>query len=200
MKKYFPSFLTFGFLAICASAASAHPGHGTANGFLPGAAHPLTGLDHILAMIAVGLWAAQLVNLGSGKKALWIIPAAFMTMMAIGGALGMTHIVQLSLAEVGIGASVLVLGVLIAAAVKLPLPVSAAIVGCFAVCHGFVHGAEMPKAISGWSYGVGFITATFALHAAGISAGLLTQDGIAPKIVRFSGVAIAVAGVVLLAG
>lgn len=200
MKKYFSCLLSLGFLTFCATSALAHPGHAPANGFMQGVAHPLTGLDHILAMFAVGLWAAQLVNLRSDKRVLWIIPAVFVSMMAIGGALGMSHIVQLPLVEIGIGASVLILGVLIAAAVQLPLPISAAIVGGFAVFHGFAHGAEMPDTISGLSYGAGFIVATIALHAAGISAGLLTQRGITPKLVRFGGLAIAMAGVILLAG
>lgn len=200
MKKYFPSLLTFGFLAFCATSAFAHPGHLPADGFLHGAEHPLTGIDHILAMFAVGLWASQLASLRQDKRALWMVPAAFVTMMAIGGAVGMSHVVQLPLVEVGIGASVLILGVLIAAAVELPLLASAAIVACFAVFHGFAHGAEMPETLSGLSYGAGFITATIALHAAGIGAGLLTQHGISPKLIRFSGIAIALAGIILLAG
>ena len=200
MKKYFPSLFTCGFLALCVTSALAHPGHLPADGFLHGAEHPLTGLDHILAMFAVGLWATQLANLHSSKKALWMVPAAFVSMMAISGAVGMSHLVQLPLVEVGIGASVLILGILIAAAVELPLPISAAIVGCFAIFHGFAHGAEMPETVSGLSYGMGFVAATIALHAAGIGAGLLSQRGLSPKLVRFGGVAIALAGIVLLAG
>ena len=198
MKKYFLPLMTFGLVAIGATAALAHPGHLPANGFWHGAEHPLTGLDHILAMFAVGLWAAQLANLRDNKKALWMVPAAFVSMMAVGGALGISHLVQLPLLEIGIAASVLILGVLIAAAVTLPLPVSAMIVGCFAIFHGFAHGAEMPATASGLSYGAGFIAATIGLHAAGIGAGMLTQRGISPKLLRYSGAAIALAGIMLL--
>lgn len=191
--------MTFGLLAIGATAALAHPGHLPADGFWHGAEHPLTGIDHILAMVAVGLWAAQLANLKNNKTALLAVPAAFVSMMAVGGALGMTHIVQLPAVETGIGASVLILGVLIAAAVELPLLASAAIVGCFAVFHGFAHGAEMPATASGLSYGAGFIVATIGLHLTGIGAGILAQRGISPKLLRYSGAAIALAGIVLLA-
>lgn len=190
--------MTLGLLAMGATAALAHPGHLPADGFWHGAQHPVTGLDHILAMIAVGLWAAQLANLRDKKTALWMVPAAFVAMMAVGGALGVSHLVQLPMVEIGVAASVLVLGVLIAAAVKLPLPVSALIVGCFAIFHGFAHGAEMPTTASGLSYGAGFVIATICLHAAGIGAGMLTQRGISPKLLRYSGAAIALAGVVLL--
>ena len=117
--------------------AHAHPGH-DASGFSAGVAHPVHGLDHILAMVAVGLWAAQL-----GGRAKWLVPASFISVMAIGGALGMAGM-PLPFAEQGIFASVLILGVLIAAAVRLPLAASMAIVGLFALCHGHAHGLEMP--------------------------------------------------------
>lgn len=194
MKKHFPALMTLCALALCATSAFAHP----AGGFLYGAEHPLTGIDHILAMLAVGLWASQLANLRD-KKALWMVPAAFVTMMAISGVLGMSHLVLLPSVEVGIGASVLILGILIAAAVELPLTVSATIVGCFAVLHGFAHGVELPETVSGLSYAAGFIAATLALHAAGIGAGFLTQRELSPKLLRLSGVAIALAGIILLA-
>jgi urease accessory protein len=200
MKKHFPALMTLCALALCATSAFAHPGHIPTGGFLYGAEHPLSGIDHILAMLAVGLWAAQLANLHSDKRTLWKIPAAFVSMMAIGGVLGMSHLVLLPSVEVGIGASVLILGILIAAAVELPLPVSATIVGCFAILHGFAHGAEMPETVSTLSYSAGFILATITLHATGIGIGLLTHRGISPKLVRFSGVAIALAGIILLAG
>src|SRR5580698_8957387 len=133
--------------------AHAHPGHDT-SGFSAGVAHPLHGLDHILAMVAVGLWAAQL-----GGRAKWLVPASFVSVMALGGALGMAG-VAIPFAEQGIFASVLILGVLIAASVRLPLAASMSIVGLFALCHGHAHGTEIPAAASGFNYALGFVLAT----------------------------------------
>ena len=147
----------------------AHPGHDTAS-FGAGLVHPLGGLDHILAMLAVGLWVAQL-----GGRARWMAPATFIGVMTLGGALGLAH-VSLPFVEQGILLSVLVLGVLIAAAVRLPLVASAAIVGLFALCHGFAHGAEMPDTAAGFTYGAGFALATALLHGSGLLAGRMTAQ------------------------
>src|ERR1035437_488964 len=132
-------------LVFIPSLAQAHPGHnpGWANGLL----HPVSGLDHICAMIAVGLWAAQ-----RSGRAIWIVPLTFVSVMALGGLLGMNG-VRVPLVEQGIAASVLVLGLLIAAAVRLPLAASVLVVGIFAVFHGYAHGAEMPPTASGLTYG-----------------------------------------------
>ena len=173
------------FLSL-AGFAQAHPGHG-GEGF----AHPLHGLDHLLTMLAVGLWAAQL-----GGRAKWAVPAAFVSMMALGGALGMAG-VAVPFAEQGIVASVLVLGVLIAAAVRLPPAASMAVVGIFALCHGYAHGAEMPATAAGFSYGLGFVGATALLHACGIGAALAMQQLAETRWLRATGVAICAASVML---
>ena len=142
-------------------------------------------------MLAVGLWAAQL-----GGRAKWAVPAAFVSMMALGGALGMAG-VAVPFAEQGIVASVLVLGVLIAAAVRLPPTASMAVVGIFALCHGYAHGAEMPATAAGFSYGLGFVGATALLHACGIGAALAMQQLAETRWLRATGVAICAASVML---
>jgi urease accessory protein len=174
------------------SLAQAHPGppghtHGFANGLL----HPLTGLDHICAMVAVGLWAAQ-----RGGRALWLVPATFVSVMIIGGILGMGH-AGIPYVEQGIAASVLVLGILIAGAVRLPLAANTAIVGLFALFHGYAHGAEMPATASGLAYGVGFVIATASLHLSGIGLGLLAKQFASANLIRYVGGAIAACGVYL---
>lgn len=141
-------------------AALAHPGH--AEGAMAGLLHPLTGIDHILAMLAVGLWGAQL-----GGRAQWLLPASFMAFLALGGALGMGG-AALPMVEAGIVTSVLLLGLLIGFAVKLETMPAALIVGGFAVFHGYAHGIEMPAMGNAWLYGVGFVTASAALHGAGL--------------------------------
>ena len=178
------------FLSLAAF-AQAHPGHG-AGGFANGFAHPLHGLDHVLAMLAVGLWAAQL-----GGRAKWLVPASFTGVMALGGALGMAG-VALPFAEQGIAASVLILGVLIAAAVRLPLAASMGIVGLFALCHGHAHGAEMPVNAVGAVYALGFTAATALLHGCGIGLGVMMQGTAKADWLRAGGVAISAAGLLLL--
>jgi urease accessory protein len=172
--------------------AQAHPGAtGHTHGFSNGLLHPLTGLDHIGAMFAVGLWAAQ-----RGGRAQWVVPLAFVSIMVIGGILGMGG-VGIPYVEQGIAASVLVLGIFIAAAVRLPLPASVAVVGFFALFHGYAHGAEMPASASGLNYGIGFVIATAALHLAGLGLGLAAQKFKSEKIIRRAGGAIAAGGVYL---
>jgi urease accessory protein len=171
--------------------AEAHPFHGAANGFAGGLGHPLSGLDHILAMVAVGLWAAQL-----GGRSRWMVPATFVSLMVVGGALGMAG-VHIPAVESGIAASVLVLGVLIAAAVRLPMFAGMALAGIFAIFHGHAHGTEIPAAASGFTYAAGFVLATIALHACGIGLGMLAQKRMAMPALRLAGAAIAVAGICL---
>jgi len=193
MKENRPSpsaFLVTTALMLIPVLAHAHPGH-NGTGFAHGFIHPLSGLDHLLAMFAAGLWAAQL-----GGRALWAVPAAFLSVMTLGGALGAAH-VQIPFIDQGILLSVLVLGVLIAAAVRLPLAVSMAIVGLFALCHGIAHGAEMPENAAGFAYGAGFVLTTALLHACGIAAGLMTKRVASRQWMRFAGAAIAMAGVML---
>jgi urease accessory protein len=143
--------------------AQAHPGHG--GGYLAGLTHPFTGLDHLLAMLAVGVWAAQL-----GGRAKWLVPASFIACMAVAASVGMSGI-ALPLVESGIATSVLLLGLLIAFSIKLPTALSASIVGLFAVFHGYAHGAEMPLLSTPWLYGIGFLLATAALHGTGLLLG-----------------------------
>ena len=171
--------------------AQAHLGHGLANSFASGLNHPLHGLDHMLAMVAVGLWAAQ-----QGGRALWAIPCAFVSLMILGGALGMAGM-HLSMVETGILVSVLVMGILIAAAARLPLVASLALVGLFALFHGHAHGTEIPVAASGVSYGIGFVIATIALHGCGIAIGLLAQKRLPVPAIRFAGATIAISGLCL---
>ena len=175
--------------------AQAHPGHEGHEltwDFSAGFAHPVSGLDHLLAMLAVGLWAAQL-----GARARWLVPAAFVGVMALGGALGGAGVTMPGL-EQGIAASVLVIGLIIAASVRLPIVAGMALVGGFAVFHGVAHGAEMPAAADGLGYGAGFVAATALLHAAGVGLGLLTGK-VSACVPRLAGWGIAAAGVGMLA-
>lgn len=181
------------FLALPAL-AHAHTGAGSTHGFVHGLEHPIFGLDHLLAMIAVGLWAAQ-----TGGRALWAVPATFVGVMALGGALGMAG-VAVPFIEPGILTSVLLLGLLIAFAVRLPLAASMALVAVFAVFHGTAHGAEMPTDASGLAYATGFLLATAALHAAGIALGFGIKRATPAPLTRFAGAAIAVAGAWLALG
>jgi urease accessory protein len=171
--------------------AQAHPGHGSSIGFTSGMIHPMTGLDHILAMVAVGMWAAQL-----GGRRLWALPAAFLCLMSAGGLIGMAGF-HFPMIEAGILASVLVLGLLIAGAVRLPMWSSLALVGLFAFCHGHAHGSELPAGASGLTYGVGFVLSTALLHLAGIGLGLAVQKKLPAAAFRFAGATIAIAGLCL---
>jgi urease accessory protein len=181
--------------ALAPLMAQAHPGHGPANSFASGLNHPLSGWDHILAMVAVGLWAAQM-----GGRSLWAVPAAFVSLMTVGGALGMLG-VPLPMVETGILVSVLALGMLIVAAARLPLAVSMGIVGVFALFHGHAHGTEIPAAASGLNYALGFVLGTALLHACGIGVGLLAQKRfIGPSALRLAGAAIVLGGLCLWLG
>jgi urease accessory protein len=180
-------------LALAALAATTAPAFAHLNpeehgSFMAGFSHPLFGLDHILVMVAVGLWAAQI-----GGKALWAVPAAFVTTMAVGFGLALSGI-DLPFVEPAILASVVALGLLVAMAVKLDTAMSAAIVAVFALFHGHAHGGELGSA-GAVTFGVGFVIATALLHGAGIALGL----GIA----RLSGGAVAariIGGLTALAG
>ncbi|TPL57919.1 protein hupE [Mesorhizobium sp. B2-4-2] len=153
-------------LMAAAMPAYAHVGAGTTSSFAAGFMHPLSGLDHMTVMVAVGLWAAQ-----KGGKAMWAWPAAFVGVMLAGGALGMLH-VPLPFVEPGILASVVALGLFVALAVDLPVTAGVAIIGAFALFHGHAHGTEVPENAAGLEYMAGFAVATALLHAVGIAAGL----------------------------
>lgn len=181
-------------LLLSAGPAFAHTGIGTTVGFIHGFGHPIGGLDHILAMVAVGILAAQM-----GGRALWLVPAAFVGMMALGGALGMAgH--GLPFVELGITGSIVVLGAVIAVGRTLPVPAAMALVGLMAVFHGHAHGTEMPVSASGLEYGLGFILATALLHAVGIGLAIgaaRVKAAAAPLALRIGGGAIAAAGLAL---
>jgi len=187
-----------GTLALAPAAAFAHPGHGDAHGFSHGFLHPIGGLDHVLAMVAVGIFAATL----SGR-ALWAVPATFVALMAVGGAAGMAGI-GVPFVELGIALSIVVLGAAVALGWKnWPLGAAMALVGFFAIFHGHAHGTEMPTDTSGLSYAAGFMLATALLHAAGIGLGIVIgQLGTtrAPLATRALGVLVAVAGIGVLSG
>ncbi|MER8463058.1 HupE/UreJ family protein [Mesorhizobium sp. M1396] len=173
--------------------AYAHVGIGTTSSFAAGFMHPLSGLDHMTVMIAVGLWAAL-----KGGKAVLAWPAAFVGVMLAGGALGMLHM-PLPFVEPGILASVVVLGLLVALAVDLPVSAGVAIIGLFALFHGHAHGTEVPENASGLEYMAGFAVATALLHATGIAAGL--GFGIRfRRLARAAGAACAAIGVGLVFG
>jgi urease accessory protein len=172
-------------------AASAHTGVGDTAGFWAGLGHPVGGADHMLAMVAVGLWAAQM-----GGKALWAVPGTFVAAMLVGGVLGVAG-VPVPYVEQGILVSVLVLGVLISAATTVPLTASALMVGMFAVFHGHAHGAEMPLGLGVFSYSFGFALATALLHGVGIGFGIALQKQNIARLVRFAGTAITLGGVYL---
>jgi urease accessory protein len=158
--------------------------------------HPVTGLDHVLAMVAVGILAALL-----GGRAIWLVPASFVAMAAVGGLLGVQG-VPVPFVEFGISASVVLLGLAIALQARLPLGWTVGLVGLFGLYHGYAHGAEMPADASGFAYGVGFLAATAMLHIAGIGLGLGIAHMARRSATRFAqagGAAIALAGIVLLA-
>lgn len=180
-------------LALGAGPAFAHPGHIETSSFAAGIAHPLSGLDHIAVMIAVGLWAAL-----KGGRALWVWPAAFVGLMLAGGALGMTH-VALPFVEPGILASVVALGLLVALAVDLPVITGAAIVGVFALFHGHAHGSEAASNISGLEYMAGFAVATATLHLVGIAFALMmTRANLRPCIRAAGALCVVVGGALAL--
>lgn len=173
--------------------ALAHTDGGASSaGFLSGLLHPVTGLDHVIAMVAVGLWGAQL-----GAPAMWMLPVAFPMIMALGGAVGAAGL-PLPGIEIGIAASGLLLGLAVAGNVRPPLPLAVVLVGLFAVFHGYAHGAEMPGFANPLAFAAGFVIATGLLHLSGIVVGLLwSWPGGVPWgrwVVRGAGATIAAVG------
>jgi urease accessory protein len=162
-QSIFKTVLSVLILSFLPSLVHAHVGVGAASGWVHGMLHPFLGLDHLCAMLAVGLWAKQM-----GGRATWSIPLTFVSVMALGGLLGLTAM-PLPFIEGGILLSLLALGFLVAAAIQLPLLVSASIVAVFALFHGYAHGAEMPQSASGLGYALGFMLSTAMLHFAGIA-------------------------------
>jgi urease accessory protein len=173
--------------------ALAHEG-GVAGGLASGFTHPIFGLDHVVAMVAVGLWGAFL-----GQPAIWLLPVVFPVVMAFGGLLVISG-VPIPAVETGIAASAVALGAMVALALRPPLWVAAVLVGAFAIFHGHAHGAELPQAANPLAYGVGFVVATGLLHLSGIALGLLARRPAGLRAVRVGGGAIACAGLYFLVG
>jgi urease accessory protein len=192
-----PKVLLALLFALTPSLARAHVGVGDPDGMAHGFLHPMSGIDHILAMVAVGLFAAHL-----GGRALWLVPLAFVAMMACGGVWGMAGI-GLPYPEIGIGLSVVVLGIIVATRVNPPLAIAMALAGLFAVFHGYAHGAEMPETVSGFAYGLGFVLATALLHATGIGLGISigkAGERYSRLVAQIAGGAMAIAGGAILGG
>lgn len=181
-------------LVLVAKAAEAHTFGATAAGLTDGLAHPLSGLDHILAMIAVGLWASQL-----GGRAVWRVPATFVIVMVLGALAGMFGL-PAPMVELGVVGSLVVLGSLVAFSARMPLGLGMAVVGLFAFFHGQAHGTELPQAASALLYGAGFVISTALLHAAGVAAGSVSRQGLPARLVRFGGATIAAVGLYLAVG
>jgi len=178
-------------MAAASSAAFAHTGAEHAVSFASGFTHPFTGLDHLLAMVAVGLWAGL-----NGGRALWVWPVAFVGVMVLGGLLGISGI-AVPLVEAGILASVVVLGLLVLAAAQLPVALGAILIAAFALLHGHAHGAELPDGAAAASYAAGFVIATAILHAIGIGVAHIAGSTNGRLAVRGAGALVAAAGVAL---
>ena len=172
----------------------AHAPEGAGGGFLTGFLHPIMGFDHLVAMVAVGLWGAFL-----GDRALWILPIVFPSIMAVGAALGIVGL-EIPLVELVIALSGVVLGALIALRLKAPLAIAMVLVGIFAIFHGYAHGTEMPGQISAITYGAGFVIGTGLLHLAGIAIGFATRLPRGELLVRGCGGVISVIGLTYLVG
>lgn len=181
-------------VALFTLPALSHVGENSGNGFLVGFTHPIFGWDHVVAMVAVGLWGAVL-----SKPAIWILPITFPLVMSLGAVLGILGL-PLPAIEIGIALSAIVLGVLIAAMVKTPLLIAAVLVGLFAVFHGYAHGAELPVAVSPVSFALGFVVATGLLHLIGIGFGSLIKFDLGKLAMRIAGAAIAAVGASFLLG
>lgn len=194
LNRLLQSFMALSLLAL-PGIASAHTEEGVVGGFLSGFLHPIFGLDHVIAMVGVGILGAFL-----GTKARWTLPVIFPLVMAVGGAMGIVGI-PLPYAEMGIALSGVVIGLLIAAgSKKLPLWVAGLLVGIFAIFHGHAHGVEMPGASNALSYAIGFVLATSLLHLAGICIGFLEKIRYGTAALRVIGLGIAVMGAGFLFG
>jgi len=177
-------------LLILALAAPvfAHAQQGQALGFLSGLRHPISGLDHVLAMISVGLWGAQL-----GRPAIWLLPVTFPMVMALGGFLGLIGVAVPGV-ELGVALSAVILGLMVSREARPALAIAATIVGFFAVFHGHAHGTELPAGQSGLAYSIGFVVATGCLHGAGIAIGEAHRWPWGRVALRVAGAGVALAG------
>jgi urease accessory protein len=173
---------------VLAQPALAHEQTGVGGGLIRGLLHPLTGMDHLIAMVAVGIWGAQL-----GAPAIWVLPITFPLVMAFGGVLGVLRI-PLPMPEMVIALSALVLGAAVAMRLRLPFAAAAVVVAVFAVFHGHAHGAELPSAANPLAYGLGFVVATGLLHLCGITIGTLTRWPAGERLIQGLGAVIAALG------
>lgn len=185
-------------LALCwllaPALATAHIGQGdVGGGFVAGVLHPVLGLDHVIAMVAVGMWGAQL-----GAPAIWLLPVTFPLVMAFGGVLGAMGVPVPGI-EVGIALSAVALGAMVAFAARPPLWVAAVLVGLFAIFHGHAHGAELPESANAIAFSVGFVVATGTLHACGILIGVMNRWPLGARVLRAGGGLVAAGGVYFLA-
>ena len=177
------------FLLLAPGFAFAHIGQGdVSGGFLAGLEHPISGLDHVVAMVAVGIWGAQL-----RAPAIWVLPVTFPLVMSFGGVLGGLG-VPIPGIEIGIALSAIVLGLMVTFAARPPIWVAAVIVGVFAIFHGYAHGAELPESANAVSYAMGFVVATGSLHALGILIGVLNKWSWGDRCLRVGGILIALCG------
>ncbi|TWB24718.1 urease accessory protein [Nitrospirillum amazonense] len=184
--------------AFMPAMAMAHPGMpGHTHGFTDGFAHPFGGLDHLAAMTAVGLWAGQQARGGQGARAVWLWPLAFLALL-VAGAIAGANGLALPGVEWGIVLSVAALGWLTAFGARLPLAAGAALIGVFALCHGAAHGVEMPADADGLAYGLGFVTASAALHLAGVALSRLAERAGLALAPRLAGLGLAALAPLLL--
>ncbi len=197
MKKYTMSALVLA-LTLIPKVAFAHDGPHSllfSEGFFYGFMHPILGIDHLLAMLCVGVISSQL-----GGKAIWQVPATFVIVMAVGGALGILGI-GLPAVETAIALSVLALGAAIVAGKQFPLPATLVLVAGFALFHGHAHGEEMPSLVEPLQYAVGFMTATTIVHLLGVGIGeVMTKGPRQTAVLRLAGAGVLTMGIALLAG
>ena len=187
-RNFFRAMTLVVVVFLSAESAFAHPQKGEAVGFLTGFRHPISGLDHVLAMVAVGLWGAQL-----GAPAVWVLPVAFPMVMAVGGMLGLMGI-PLPGIEYGIALSAILLGAAVMFEVRPPLGLAALLVGFFAIFHGHAHGTELPPGQSAMLYSIGFVMATGCLHAVGIGIGTVHRWEWGQRLLRVAGGLVAMGG------
>ena len=192
MNSKSPFFLIV-LLSVSAS-AFAHSGEGMVGGFQSGVLHPIVGFDHLLAMLLVGIWGAQM-----GGNNIWTLPVVFPLVMAVGGFAGAAGL-PLPGVETAIALSVIGLGLAVATAAKPPEWISLLVIGIFAIFHGYAHGAELPAAANAVAYGIGFVLATGLIHLTGIGFGLAAIGPMKGRIARVAGGAMSIAGIYFLVG
>lgn len=181
-------------LLVIVAPAAAHPGHGSMSGFAAGLQHPLSGIDHLLAMIAVGLWAGS-----CGGRRAWLWPAIFVSSMVAGGVIGL-YVATTMPVESAILTSVLVLGLATTFRLRAPLLLGGMMIAVFGLAHGFAHGSEMPHSVSGLDFAAGLIVATSALHLMGLMAATSLRRLRLDYVTRFAGMAIVIAGITFILG